>query len=180
MKHFIRTKTKRFAVATGIFLALFALVGEAETAFVYDTGDELLTSGDFNGDGIADVLVLDKSTGNARAGYLDTNGVIAWSAPLVSGVENATGAAVGQFLTPGYDALAVTAPGLNRINLISLASSNNAGTPVVITPNGVGPHALVTLLDPLGLGNPAAPTLLVASSDNAASAELMESLQIDR
>ena len=178
MKHFIRTKIKRLAVATEIFLALFALVGQAQTAFVYDTGSELLTSGDFNGDGIADVLVLDKSTGNARVGYLDTNGVIAWSAPLVSGAENVTGAAVGQFLTPGSDSLAVTAPGLNRINLISLANSNNAGTPVVITPVGIGPHTLVTLLDPLGLGGSPAPTLLVASSDNAASAELMESLQI--
>lgn len=158
--------------------ALMALESLAQTAFVYDTGSELLTSGDFNGDGIADVVVLDKSTGNARVGYLDTNGVIAWSAPLVSGVENATGAAVGKFLNAGTDALAVTAPGLNRINLISLSNSNNAGTPVVITPNGVGPHALVTLLDPLGLGSPPAPTLLVASSGNAASAELMESLQI--
>ena len=71
MKYFIRTKIKRFAVALGIFLALFALVGQAQTAFVYDTGTEMLTSADFNNDGIADVLLLDKLTGNLRLGLLD-------------------------------------------------------------------------------------------------------------
>jgi hypothetical protein len=178
MTLFICTIGNRSAAPLAALLVLVAVVARAQTAFVYDTGGELLTSGDFNGDGIADVLVLDKSTGNARAGYLDTNGVIAWSAPLVSGVENVTGAAVGRFLTAGADALAVTAPGLNRINLISLSNSNNAGTPVVITPAGIGPHTLVTLSNPLGLGSPVAPTLLVASSDNGASTEEMESLQI--
>src|ERR1039457_5617506 len=114
---FLRTSLKCCAAALAI-LFVFALTGRAQTVFVYDTGGEILTSGDFNGDGIADVLVLDKSTGNARIGYLDTNCVIAWSAPLVSGVENVTGAAVGHFLTPGTDSLAVTAPGLNHLNLI--------------------------------------------------------------
>ncbi len=172
----LKSRLKRCVVLLAALFVL-ALAGRAQTAFVYDTGGEILTSGDFNGDGLADVLVLDKSTGNARAGYLATNGVIAWSAPLVSGVENVSGAAVGKFLTASADSLAVTAPGLNRVNLISLSNSNNAGTPVVITPNGIGPHTLVTLLDPLGPGS-LAPTLLIASSDNAASGELLESLQI--
>ena len=84
----------------GVFFfaaVLSANTGRCETALVYDTGSEILTSGDFNGDGIADILVLDKLTGNARVGYLDPNGVIAWSAPLVSGVENVSGAAEGRF-----------------------------------------------------------------------------------
>ena len=165
----------------GVFFfaaVLSANTGRCETALVYDTGSEILTSGDFNGDGIADILVLDKLTGNARVGYLDPNGVIAWSAPLVSGVENVSGAAVGPFLTAGTDALGVTASGLNLVNLVSLANSNNAATPVAITPSGIGPHALVTLLNPLGIPSPAAPALLVASSDNSASIEQMEWPQI--
>ncbi|MEI8079884.1 MAG: hypothetical protein WCH61_09700, partial [bacterium] len=167
--------------AAGVFLCaavLSANTARSATALVHDTGTEILTSGDFNGDGIADILVLDKLTGNARVGYLDSNGVIAWSAPLVSGVENVSGAAVGPFLIAGTDALGVTAPGLNLVNLVSLANSNNAATPVAITPSGIGPHGLVTLLNPLRVPSPAAPALLVASSDNSASTEQMEWRQI--
>ena len=54
--------------------------------------NEFLTaSGDFNGDGVIDVLVLDKITGNARVGYGDASGNLTWSAPLVTGVGEAGG-----------------------------------------------------------------------------------------
>jgi hypothetical protein len=52
-------------------LALFLTAVAANAGFVYETPTEFLTSGDFNGDGIPDVLVLDKATGNARVGYQD-------------------------------------------------------------------------------------------------------------
>jgi hypothetical protein len=55
-------------------------------AFVYETPNEFFTTADFNGDGVPDVLVLDKLTGNARIGYAATNGTLTWSAPMVTGV----------------------------------------------------------------------------------------------
>src|ERR1035438_679469 len=80
----------------------------AARAFVNDTGSELLTSADFNNDGVSDVLVVDKLTGNLRVGLLDGSGNVSWSAPLVSSVENATAIAIGNFLSPGQNAVAIT------------------------------------------------------------------------
>jgi hypothetical protein len=151
---------------------------KAATAFVYDTGTEILTTGDFNNDGSADVLVLDKSTGNVRVGFLDFGGNLAWSAPLVSGVENVSSAAVGQFLNATDYALAVTAADLNRINLISLANTNSAGTPTVMAPLGIGPHTLVTLDNPLGAVVVAPTNLLVATSRNQNDIEQLERIQV--
>src|SRR5271156_1104298 len=88
----------------------------AAPSFVYETTNEFLASGDFNGDGVPDVLVLDKITGNARVGYGNTNGVLTWSAPLVTGVGQAAGCAVGTWLAANRAAVAVTSPTLNRVN----------------------------------------------------------------
>src|SRR5664279_576585 len=72
--------TPRLAVAVFGLLSAFSFAANA--AFVYETGAEFLTAGDFNGDGVADVLVLDKLTGNARVGYANTSGALTWSSPL--------------------------------------------------------------------------------------------------
>ena len=159
-------------------LVLFENFGNAATAFVYDTSTEILTTGDFNGDGTADVLVLDKNTGNLRAGFLDAGGNIFWSAPLVSGVENATACAVGKFLNFTQDAVAVTAPDFNRINLVSLANTNSATNVVIAPVFGVGPHSLITLDNPFGLPTAQPTNLVIATSQNAGNAELLERAQV--
>ena len=150
----------------------------AATAFVYDTGTELLTAADFNHDGIADVLVLDKLTGNLRLGLLDGGGNLSWSAPLVSGVENATSIAIGNYLSPGENVVAVTAPDFNRINLVSLSNTNSATNAVVYPIFGVGPNALITLDNPFGLTASLPTNLLVATAHNAGNVELLERMQV--
>src|ERR1017187_9694840 len=164
------------AASATIMFVSFALCAPA--AIVYETLSEFLTSGDFNGDGVADVLVLDKFTGNARVGYANSNGALTWSAPLVTGVENAAGCAVGRLLQPSRDAVAVTAEGQNRINLVDLSNTNSAGAPVIVTPSGLGPHTLVTLANPFRGAAPAYNYLLVASSLNNAPAERLDLLSI--
>src|SRR5262245_36029203 len=98
-------------------LAVFGLRAE----FVYESPAEFFTSGDFNGDGLADALVLDKATGNARVAQDNGAGVLTWSGPFATGVENVTGCAVGRFLVTTRDALAVTAAEFNRIRLVDLS-----------------------------------------------------------
>ena len=150
----------------------------AAPSFVYETTNEFLTAGDFNGDGVSDVLVLDKLTGNARVGYGNTNGTLTWSAPLVTGVGNATGCGVGRLLQTTRDAVAVTAPSFNEVDLVDLSATNTAGAPSVVTPEGLGPHTVVTLADPAGGAAPAYNDLLAASSDNAGSAEKLDLIGI--
>jgi Tol biopolymer transport system component len=166
-------------VLTVVWLCFVVHHCSAAPSFVYETPYEFLTSGDFNGDGVLDVLVLDKITGNARVGYGDTNGNLTWSAPLVTGVGEATGCAVGPLLQTNRDAVAVTAPTVNSVNIVDLSGTNAAGTPMVVTPLGLGPHTVVPLADPLGGVSPTYNDLLIASSDNSGSAELLDLMSIN-
>jgi hypothetical protein len=144
------------------------------SAFVYESATEFFTAADFNGDGVADVLVLDKLTGNARVGYAGTNGALTWSSPLVTGVENATGCAAGHFRFTTRDVLAVTTANLNRVNLIDLLNTNSAVLFGSSTAGGLGPHSLASLSAVLGFPLPQGDALLIASSLNDAPAERLD------
>ncbi len=120
----------------------------ASAGSVYETSTEFLASGDFNGDGQPDVVVLDKLTGNARVGYQNVSGGLDWSQPLPTGADPATALAVGRFAQTNRDAIAVAAAGLNTIHVVTLADPSNAPAPSIINP----PHADVSLL--VGLDAP--------------------------
>src|ERR1035437_4191759 len=69
----------------------------SRAAFVYETHTEFITSGDFDGDGRVDALVLDKTTGNVRVGYQNFNGALDWSTPRATGADGASAlAAIGR------------------------------------------------------------------------------------
>ncbi len=158
-------------------LVLGTLNFSAQAAFVYESPAEFFSAGDFNGDGIPDVLVLDKLTGMARVGYSDGNGGLIWSAPLVTGLENVTGLGIEHFLAPTNDSIAVTAPAANHVNLVDLSQTNSAGAPNSLTPRGIGPHAVAGLALPQMPNAPGLPFLLIASSLNDAPAEQLDFLQ---
>ncbi len=151
----------------------FATLSSLHASPIYETSSEFLGSGDFNGDGITDVLVFDKATGNARVGYQNTNSALTWSAPLLTGVENASGCAIGNFLQADRDDLAVTALDLNRVPLLILANTNSASSPYSVTPNGIGAHTLIALPKPR---DPPAQfdTLFIASAFNHPIAEQID------
>jgi hypothetical protein len=153
---------------------LFFPAFTGSSAFVYESATEFFTSADFKGDGVADVLVLDKLTGNARVGYAGTNGALTWSSPLVTGVENATGCAAGHFRFTTRDVLAVTTASLNRVNLLDLLNTNSATLFASSTAGGLGPHSLASLPAAFGFPPPAGGTLLVASSLNDTPAERLD------
>jgi hypothetical protein len=151
----------------------------AAPPFVYETPNEFLAAGDFNGDGVPDVLVIDKLTGNARVGYANSIGDLDWSAPLITGVAGPTGCAIGVFLFSGRDAVALTAPSFNEVNLVDLSGTNAAGTPIVVTPSGLGPHTVIAMVDSLAVPPPVYNDLLVASSNNDDSAEFLDLMSIN-
>jgi hypothetical protein len=155
----------------GFIVALALLDGTGRpllAAFVYETPTEFLTSGDFNGDGAIDALVIDKATGNARVGYMGGGSQINWAGPLPTGAENLSGAAAGRFLNATRDGLAVTAPSLNRVHLVDLFSPGS--NPTNLFPAGLGPHALAALRAPFGAAS-TYHALLVASSANNSNGE---------
>ena len=150
----------------GLACAGLALTGSARAGgFVYETATEFLASGDFNGDGIPDVLVVDKLTGNARVGYQDAVGQLTWAGPATTGVSRPGAIAVGRFLDSTLDAVALTSPELNNVNLVGLADANNVLAPVTITPSGVGLALLIGMPAPFGAAG-AFDFLLTGSNDN--------------
>jgi hypothetical protein len=118
---------------------------------VYETATEFLTSGDFNGDGFLDVLVLDKTTGNARVGFQDGSSNLVWSAALPTGVPSPTALAIGHFRDTNQDAIAITSPDLNRVQIFRLSDASNAPSAAILTPRGVGPNFLVGVPAPYGV-----------------------------
>ena len=162
-----------------ILLLLLWSVPVTFASFVYETDTEFISAGDFNGDGLPDVLVLDKATGNARVGCQNNLGAINWSATLATGVAQVTGCTAGHFLNGARDALAITASDLNRVYLFDLSNTNSAAPPVVVTPAGLGPHALTGLAAPFGGAPLPFASLAVASSLNNAPAERLELLMLN-
>ncbi len=138
--------TRRSLWATALLLAgslALLLPGFAHAAVVTETPTEFLSSGDFNGDGRIDAIVLDKATGNARVGYQNASGALTWAAPVPSGVARAGSLAVGRFISLNRDAIAVTSIEFNRIHILDLSVPGLATPPRIVNPPHDGISALI-------------------------------------
>jgi len=90
----------------------------AAPAFVYENAYELQSGGDFDGNGLPDLVILDKATGSYRIAYQLTPGNCSWVSARASGIANATGLGLGKLDSLTFDSLAVTGPDANRINVL--------------------------------------------------------------
>lgn len=136
-------------------LAVLALSFAAalNAATVTETSTEFHASGDCNGDGRLDAIVLDKATGNVRVGYQNANGTLTWANAVPSGVAHTTSVAVGRFLHASRDSVAVTSEEFNRVHILRLETPGAATAPVVTHPPHAGLTALVALDNIYGTGN---------------------------
>jgi len=124
-------------------LVLLLLCSFVRAAVVTETTTEFLSSGDFNGDGRLDAIVLDKATGNARVGYQNASGALTWAAPVPSGVARAGSLAVGRFISLNRDAIAVTSFEFNRIHILDLSVPGLATPPRIVNPPHDGISSLI-------------------------------------
>ncbi|MCC6820722.1 MAG: hypothetical protein IT579_08345 [Verrucomicrobia subdivision 3 bacterium] len=132
-------------------LVLAAWCFSSSAAFVYETPSEFITSGDFDGDGNADALVLDKRTGNVRVGYQNSNNFLTWPVPRATGAAGASALAVGRFAETNRDSIAVTALDLNEVRVLKLSNPSNSPAPTIIKPPHAGTSLLVGLDAPYGV-----------------------------
>ena len=86
---------------------------------VQETAREFSAAGDFNGDGFADVLVLDKTSGLYRIGYSSAAGALTFAEARPGGLDRVTGCAVGKLIGTVRDSFAVTTPTANRAHILS-------------------------------------------------------------
>lgn len=119
--------------------ALLAPVA-AQSPFTQLTERELTSVGDFDGDGRADLAVVDRPTGGVRLGLQSATGAIVWSAPQPGNVTGASGLAVGPF-GGGGDLLALAGSDYNRVEIVTPGATL---PPEAFAPSGVGPATLAS------------------------------------
>ena len=116
-------------------LAVFPGLIRAETnisPFVYESPFEFFGAGDFDGDGRADVVVVDKESGKYRLGYQLTDGNLSWVDCRPSGIKGISGFGLGSLFVKNHDGLAFTSPDANQVTLVDASSSSAPGKPQTI------------------------------------------------
>jgi formylglycine-generating enzyme required for sulfatase activity len=135
--------------------------------FISETPQEFFGSGDFDGDGRMDLVIVDKESGKYRLGYQTSDGVFNWVDCRPSGLKPLSGFSIGRLLNTNHDALVLSSPDANQINLleVSSASAPNKPIPVPFTA-ALGPN-LVVALDIGGPGHSSLADLFVGTIYNA-------------
>ena len=134
-------------------------------SFILPTGRELYGTGDFDGDGQSDVVIVDCATGKYRLGYGQADGTIAWVDHRKTEVEGITGLAIGQVLQQGKDALVLVSADQNVVLVVDASNREEASEPVEIEFLSLGPNS-VAALDIGGEGNTPLEDLVIASIYN--------------
>jgi hypothetical protein len=152
------------------FLCLCVLVftglsSQSSTAFVYENAFELQSSGDFDGNGQSDLVIVDKVTGSYRIAYQLSPGVYTWVSARASGIANATALGIGKLDSLTFDSLAIAGPDANRINVLDASNTAAASLPANVFIPSLGP-SLVGVIDIGGGGNTLNDDLYVASIYN--------------
>ena len=134
--------------------------------FISESAEEFFATSDFDGDGRADVIIMDKATGKFRLGYQLTNGVFSWGDCRPTGEKAVTGFTIGRLLDPKHDAIAITAPEANRLVIVDASNPTATARPQPIAFDaGLGPNTIVAI-DIGGPGNTEKADLYVASMYN--------------
>ena len=100
------------AAATASILAAHPaplLAESPHASLIYETPREFFGRADFNGDGLQDLVIVDKETGKYRLGYQTTKGLFSWVDCRPSGLKGVAGFSIGKVLATNLDA-----PGLFR------------------------------------------------------------------
>lgn len=131
--------------AAALALAASVLVGSAPAQFpaiaFQESAAEFAGRADLDGNGLPDVVIVDKVSGAVRIAYQTSPGVFQWDEPKASGIADVTGVTAGRLLATTKDALAVTAPEANRINLLAPALGA-AVVPQALFISPIGPVSL--------------------------------------
>ena len=142
------------AAATASILAAnpaFLLAENPRASMIYETPHEFFGSADFNGDGLQDLVIVDKESGKYRLGYQTKDGLFSWVDCRPSGLKGVAGFSIGKVLAANVDALAFSAPNANQITLVEVSSPTAPGKPVVVDfTAALGPSTVVAI----GIGGP--------------------------
>src|SRR3954469_6781454 len=119
---------------------------DTQTTFVHESPTEFFGTGDFDGDGRLDLVILDKESGKLRLGYQLTPGVFNWGDCRLSGLKPVSGFTIGRLLDPKLDALAFTAPEANQIVVVDASNPKEPTKPLTAQFSAaLGPSTIVAV-----------------------------------
>src|SRR5690242_6307351 len=160
------------AVSLLITVPLSTSAADSPSPFIYESPREFFGSGDFDGDGRPDLVIVDKETGKYRLGYQSSAGVLSWVVCRPSVVKAIAGFTIGKLVTTNLDGFAFTAPDANQITLVDVSSSTAPGKPVTVPFSAaLGPNTIVAI-DIGGAGNSPLQDLYIGSIYNSPDANL--------
>jgi formylglycine-generating enzyme required for sulfatase activity len=141
------TKVTSFFLGAGL-----ALSAAGAWAAVAENNTELITTGDFDGDGRPDIVIVDRDTGKYRLGYQKEAGIFTWINFRASGLRFVAGVSVGKLIDPKVDALVFASSDGNQVVVIDASDSAKAIPGVVVPFTKLGPSTAVAV-DIGGAGN---------------------------
>ena len=137
------------AAATVSILAARPTMLPAESqhaSLICETPREFFGRADFNGDGLQDVVIVDKESGKYRLGYQTKEGLFTWVDCRPSGLKGVAGFSIGKVLATNLDALAFSAPDANQLALAEVSSLTAPNKPVTVDFSAaLGPNTIVAL-----------------------------------
>src|SRR4029078_10171236 len=135
------------AVTAASFIVLHPRSASAQqqpTPFVYETSKEFFGTGDFDGDGRTDTVIVDKESGKYRLGYQQKPGSFSWVDCRPGGIKGIAGFTMGNLLDPKKQAVAFTSPDANQITLVDISSPSAPSKPVLVPfTAALGPNTVV-------------------------------------
>src|ERR1051326_4847645 len=138
--------TKKMILLKRSSFALLLLVAlPLRAAFVYETEQEFITTGDFNGDGKPDIAIVDKAKGRVRFGYQLAEGFFNWVAWRAGGVGGVTGVSVGRLVDDKHDSLALTSADNNLSAIVDGVNPSIETDPVKFPSPTLGPATVVAV-----------------------------------
>ena len=135
-----------------VMLTIAVILGPGAPAqavpFTYESPAELTSVLDADGDGLIDVVIVDKASGVRQLALQQADGTFMWADPVSTGLDEVTSLAVGDFAASGAaQGFAVASPKWNRVQVWPAGSI----VPAAAVPAGIGPNVVVAL-DAFGNG----------------------------
>lgn len=140
--------------------------------FVYETKYEMIGTGDFDGDGLGDLVVVDRVSGKYRLGYATGDGGVQWVNHRLGALKGVTGLAIGRVLDAGHEALVFAAADDNRITFVDASDRGVPAKAGEVMFLSLGPSK-VAAVDIGGDGNTPLDDLVVTSIYNAPTENLL-------
>lgn len=142
------------------------LSGAQAAPFVSESERELVSTGDFDGDGREDVIIVDKDQGKYRLGYQQADGLFNWANFRQSGMKYVSWLTVGKITAADHDQLGFASADGNQITVAD-AKNPALATPATPVPfAGLGPNG-ITAIDVGGPDNTPQQDLYVSSIYNS-------------